>query len=282
MPPCATSGCLTLLQLQRSHHGSPSLFDRRRFTLLPHDSFTFVHRPISDFSHHSRSEWGRIRLHCSHRLLYACRFCSFVSLPHAHVEGGCYFVHTAHNAVQLPARADAQAVPWLRKSNCSASRRPHFAPSEAFVSRGGQRAAVRPALVARAQLSKGRWADGSEQSGARFTHDNLYLPRRRERGAMSVKFRQSAKRFWHESTAVAVGKAPAQWRDRRGRSQCSAVTTGGNGAQAVAPITGPSPGGEGPRRNRQQPAEGPYRRRGMSQRPRTRAPTHPAGGAEAV
>src|SRR6266542_6561780 len=39
-----------------------------------------------------------------------------------------------------------------RKSNCMASRRPHVAPSEALVSRGGRRAAVRPALGARAQL----------------------------------------------------------------------------------------------------------------------------------
>src|SRR5207247_6504719 len=45
------------------------------------------------------------------------------------------------------------------KVNCMAARWPHLAPSEALVSRGGQRAAVRPARVARAQLSKGRWAD---------------------------------------------------------------------------------------------------------------------------
>jgi hypothetical protein len=37
-----------------------------------------------------------------------------------------------------------------------AARRPHFAPSEALVSRGGRRAAVRPARGARAQLSDGR------------------------------------------------------------------------------------------------------------------------------
>jgi hypothetical protein len=37
-----------------------------------------------------------------------------------------------------------------------AARRPQIAPSEALVSRGGQRAAVRPAREARAQLSDGR------------------------------------------------------------------------------------------------------------------------------
>jgi hypothetical protein len=41
------------------------------------------------------------------------------------------------------------------KSNCLAARQPHFAPSEALVGRGGHRAAVRPALGARAQLSVG-------------------------------------------------------------------------------------------------------------------------------
>src|SRR5947209_1758673 len=41
-----------------------------------------------------------------------------------------------------------------------AARRPHIAPSDSFVGRGGQRAAVRPARGARAQLSDGRSADG--------------------------------------------------------------------------------------------------------------------------
>src|SRR5207248_5869618 len=45
------------------------------------------------------------------------------------------------------------------KVNCMAARWPHFAPSEALVGRGGQRAAGRPARGARAQLSDGRWAD---------------------------------------------------------------------------------------------------------------------------
>src|SRR4029077_7292407 len=41
------------------------------------------------------------------------------------------------------------------KVNCMAARWPHLAPSEALVSRGGQRAVLRPARVARAQLSVG-------------------------------------------------------------------------------------------------------------------------------
>src|SRR6266516_4726763 len=41
------------------------------------------------------------------------------------------------------------------KVNCMAARWPHLAPSEALVGRGGQRAAGRPAPVARAQLSVG-------------------------------------------------------------------------------------------------------------------------------
>src|SRR6266540_4911351 len=45
------------------------------------------------------------------------------------------------------------------ETNCTASRWLHFAPSEALVSRGSQRAAGRPARGARAQLSDGRWAD---------------------------------------------------------------------------------------------------------------------------
>jgi hypothetical protein len=53
-----------------------------------------------------------------------------------------------------------RAVRWHRKTSCTASRWPHFAPSEAFVSRGGQRAAVTPARLARAQLSVGvRWSE---------------------------------------------------------------------------------------------------------------------------
>jgi hypothetical protein len=59
-------------------------------------------------------------------------------------------------AAQLRARVDARAVPWQGRTNCMAARRLHLAPSEALVSRGSQRAAVRPALGARAQLSDGR------------------------------------------------------------------------------------------------------------------------------
>src|SRR6266540_1047677 len=73
-------------------------------------------------------------------------FC--IRIRHSEFRGPIWFTVAAREQGHEPANFALELTrgPFAgtEKVNCMASRWPHFAPSEALVSRGGQRAALRP------------------------------------------------------------------------------------------------------------------------------------------